>query len=91
MLKVGMRESQAIEIMGKREEIAEYELKYKGKLYETLNYAPDIGIGLADGDLMKTFTAYVEWDPDTKLYVGIIPGIPGAHTQGTTWDELQPT
>lgn len=37
---------------------------------------------------MKTFTAYVEWDPETKLYVGIIPGIPGAHTQGETLDEL---
>lgn len=37
---------------------------------------------------MKTFTAYVEWDPETKLYVGIIPGIPGAHTQGSTLDEL---
>ncbi|MBI5730898.1 MAG: type II toxin-antitoxin system HicB family antitoxin [Ignavibacteriales bacterium] len=37
---------------------------------------------------MKTFTAYVEWDPETKLYVGIIPGIPGAHTQGATLDEL---
>ncbi len=38
---------------------------------------------------MKTFTAYVEWDPDNKLYVGIVPGIPGAHTQGATLDELQ--
>ncbi len=37
---------------------------------------------------MKTFTAYVEWDPETKLYVGIIPGITGAHTQGETLDEL---
>lgn len=37
---------------------------------------------------MKTFTAYVEWDPDTRLYVGIVPGIPGAHTQGATFDEL---
>lgn len=37
---------------------------------------------------MKTFTAYVEWDPETKLYVGIIPGISGAHTQGATLDEL---
>ena len=37
---------------------------------------------------MKTFTAYVEWDPETKLYVGIVPGIPGAHTQGETLDEL---
>ena len=38
---------------------------------------------------MKTFTAYVEWDPESKLYVGIVPGIPGAHTQGITLDELQ--
>lgn len=38
---------------------------------------------------MRTFTAYIEWDPETKLYVGIIPGIPGAHTQGATLDELQ--
>jgi len=38
---------------------------------------------------MRTFTAYVEWDPDSKLYVGIVPGIPGAHTQGVTLDELQ--
>jgi predicted RNase H-like HicB family nuclease len=37
---------------------------------------------------MKTFTAYVEWDPDTHLYVGIVPGIPGAHTQGASLDEL---
>ncbi len=38
---------------------------------------------------MKTFTAYVEFDPATKLYVGIVPGIPGAHTQGSTLDELR--
>lgn len=38
---------------------------------------------------MKTFTAYVEWDPETKLYVGVVPGIPGAHTQAASLDELQ--
>jgi predicted RNase H-like HicB family nuclease len=38
---------------------------------------------------MRTFTAYVEWDPETRLYVGIVPGIVGAHTQGATLDELQ--
>jgi predicted RNase H-like HicB family nuclease len=37
---------------------------------------------------MKTFTAYVEFDPETKLYVATVPGIPGAHTQGATLDEL---
>ena len=38
---------------------------------------------------MKTFAAYVEWDPESALYVGIVPGIPGAHTQAATLDELQ--
>ncbi|KAB2854075.1 MAG: type II toxin-antitoxin system HicB family antitoxin [Anaerolineae bacterium] len=38
---------------------------------------------------MKTFTAYIEFDPETNLYVGIVPGIQGAHTQGATLDELQ--
>jgi predicted RNase H-like HicB family nuclease len=37
---------------------------------------------------MRTFTAYVEWDPETKLYVGIVPGIRGAHTQAKSLDEL---
>lgn len=38
---------------------------------------------------MRTFTAYVEWDPETEQYVGIVPGIPGAYTQAATPDELQ--
>lgn len=38
---------------------------------------------------MKTFSAYVEWDPEIKLYIGIVPGVPGAHTQAPTLDELQ--
>jgi len=38
---------------------------------------------------VRSFLAYIEWDPETNLYVGIIPGIPGAHTQGATLDELQ--
>jgi len=38
---------------------------------------------------MQTFAAYVEWDPETKLYVGMVPGVPGAHTQGATLDELR--
>ena len=37
---------------------------------------------------MKTFTAYIEWDPETKLYVGVVPGITGAHTQGESLDEV---
>ena len=38
---------------------------------------------------MKSFSAYIEWDPETKLYVGIVPGMPGAHSQGATLDELR--
>ena len=37
----------------------------------------------------RTFTAYIEYDPETKLYIGIVPGIPGAHTQGETLGELR--
>ena len=38
---------------------------------------------------MTTFTAGIEYDPESKLYVGIVPGIPGAHSQGATLDELR--
>lgn len=38
---------------------------------------------------MTTLTAYVEYDPETKLYVGTVPGVPGAHSQAASLDELQ--
>jgi predicted RNase H-like HicB family nuclease len=38
---------------------------------------------------MRTFTAVIERCPDTGLYVGYVPGFPGAHTQAETVDELQ--
>lgn len=38
---------------------------------------------------MKMFTAVVEKCIDTGLYVGYVPGFPGAHTQAETLDELQ--
>ncbi|CAG1001255.1 hypothetical protein METP2_03285 [Methanosarcinales archaeon] len=38
---------------------------------------------------MPTLTAYIEKDLETGLYVAIVPGIPGAHTQAGTLDELQ--
>jgi predicted RNase H-like HicB family nuclease len=38
---------------------------------------------------MREFTAVVERCPDTKLYVGFVPGFPGAHSQGTTLEELR--
>jgi predicted RNase H-like HicB family nuclease len=38
---------------------------------------------------MRTFNVVVERDPDTGLYVGHVPGWPGAHSQGITIDELR--
>jgi predicted RNase H-like HicB family nuclease len=38
---------------------------------------------------MKTFTAYIEYDAESQTYVGVIPGVPGAHSVGDTLDELQ--
>jgi predicted RNase H-like HicB family nuclease len=38
---------------------------------------------------MRGYTAVIERCPDTGLYVGYVPGFPGAHSQGATLDELQ--
>ena len=35
------------------------------------------------------YTAYIEKDAESGMYIGIVPGIPGAHTCGQTFDELQ--
>ncbi len=43
-------------------------------------------------DQMKTkysFTAQIEKDKETRLYVGIVPNLPGAYTQAASLDELQ--
>ena len=38
---------------------------------------------------MKSYTYVVEKCPDTGLYVGYVPGFPGAHSQGETLEELR--
>jgi len=38
---------------------------------------------------MTVFTAVVERCPKTELYVGYVPGFPGAHSQGATLEELR--
>ena len=38
---------------------------------------------------MRNFTAIVEKDAETGIYVGYVPGWPGAHSQGATMDELR--
>lgn len=37
---------------------------------------------------MRSYSAVVERCPNTGLYVGYVPGFPGAHSQGETLDEL---
>ncbi len=37
---------------------------------------------------MKYYTAVIEKCPETSMYVGFVPGFPGAHSQGETLDEL---
>ena len=37
---------------------------------------------------MKYYTFVIEYCPQTKLYVGYVPGFAGAHSQGETLDEL---
>ena len=37
---------------------------------------------------MKTYTAVVEHCADTGLFVGYVPGFPGAHAQAESLDEL---
>ena len=32
---------------------------------------------------MKSYTAVVEKEPDTGLFVGYVPGFAGAHSQGS--------
>ena len=37
---------------------------------------------------MRNFSTGIERDPDTGLFVGFVPGFPGAHSQGASLDEL---
>ena len=37
---------------------------------------------------MRSYAAVIERDPHTGLFVGFVPGFPGAHSQGETLDEL---
>ena len=38
--------------------------------------------------VMHNYTAVIERDADTGLFVGYVPGWTGAHSQGATVDEL---
>ena len=36
----------------------------------------------------QLFTAHIEKDNESGYYIGVIPAVPGAHTQAKTLDEL---
>ena len=38
--------------------------------------------------MTRTYSAVIERCPQTKLYVGFVPGFLGAHSQGETLDEV---
>jgi predicted RNase H-like HicB family nuclease len=38
---------------------------------------------------MRVFSAIIERDPDTGQLIGHVPGFPGAHSQGSSMEELQ--
>jgi predicted RNase H-like HicB family nuclease len=38
---------------------------------------------------MTTVTAYVEKDPETGMYLAVVPGVRGAHTQAESLDALK--
>jgi predicted RNase H-like HicB family nuclease len=51
-------------------------------------YEPQLAL-TGEHSAMKTYTAVVERCSDTGLYVGYVPGFPGAHSQGESLDELK--
>jgi len=38
--------------------------------------------------MVYTFSAEIIWDEEIRQYIGIVPILPGAHTQAHTIDEL---
>ena len=39
--------------------------------------------------MKRSYTAYIEWDSESSMYIGYIPGITGARTCAETIDDLQ--
>lgn len=37
---------------------------------------------------MRTYAAVIERCPQTRFFMGFVPGFPGAHSQGETLDEV---
>lgn len=60
--------------------------------YSRQNYTLPPTSSVRDGGhssgAVKSYTAVVERSSETGLYVGFVPGFPGAHSQAETLDEL---
>ena len=56
--------------------------------FSTITLDLTMNIKAGDNGMLK-ITGYIEKDIETGLYVAVVPGIPGAHTQAETLDELQ--
>ena len=39
--------------------------------------------------MISKIVAYIEKDTESGMYIAIVPGIPGAHTQAQSLDDLQ--
>ena len=39
--------------------------------------------------MKKAFTAIIEYDLETKQYIGIVPDVPGVHTVGNSIEEVR--
>ncbi len=37
----------------------------------------------------RTFTAIIEYDPETGQYIGLVPDVPGVHTLGNSLEEVR--
>ena len=37
----------------------------------------------------RFYTAYIEWDSESEMYIGSVPGIVGARTCAESMDDLQ--
>ncbi len=39
--------------------------------------------------MRKTFTAIIEYNPETRQYIGIVPNVPGVHTVEDSIEEMR--
>jgi predicted RNase H-like HicB family nuclease len=62
---------------------------FRQGVYRSRHAAIGSSRSVEEARVVKTCTATVERDPETGIYVGYVPGFPGAHSQGDTLDELE--